>query len=118
MDQIKLELEKLEVKVLGANTLDDGRVTYFSRPDIGCVLLDWDLCEKTDKSRREIEHLSQQAKERNFQLPLYLLTSRLGVEDIPLSVDSLVHGYIWPAKTPRTSSPDASWRRWSTTPTV
>ena len=95
LDQIKTELEKLDVKVLGANTLEDGRMTYFSRPDVGCVLLDWDLCEKTEKSRHEIEHLSQQAKERNFKIPLYLLTSRLNVEEIPLTVDSLVHGYIW-----------------------
>lgn len=95
LDQIKTELEKLDVKVLGANTLEDGRITYFSRPDVGCVLLDWDLCEKTEKSRKEIETLSQQAKERNFKIPLYLLTSRLNVEQIPLTVDSLVHGYIW-----------------------
>ncbi|MCF8066049.1 MAG: hypothetical protein K9K36_12455, partial [Desulfarculaceae bacterium] len=35
-DQIKTELEKWEVKVLGANTLEDGRMVYFSRPDVGC----------------------------------------------------------------------------------
>jgi lysine decarboxylase/arginine decarboxylase len=95
MGELLAELDKLDMKVLGARTLADGRATYFSRPDIGCVVLDWDLCNQNAAARKEIETLSQQAKERNFALPLFLLTHRLSVEEIPLEVDSLVHGYIW-----------------------
>ena len=98
LDSLVAELEKMELSVLKAKSLADGRLDYISRPDIGCVVLDWGLCNRTAASRKEIESIAKEAKERNFQVPLYLLAERESVEEIPLGLDTLAHGYIWPSE--------------------
>ncbi|MCF8033923.1 MAG: hypothetical protein K9K66_12725 [Desulfarculaceae bacterium] len=98
LDSFIDELELLELEVLEAETLSDGRMTLIGRPDVGCVVLDWELCSSSAAARKEAEALAQEAKERNFQMPLYLILSRASVEDIPLGLDSLAHGYIWPTE--------------------
>jgi len=92
------ELEAMDLEVLEAETLADGRFNLMSRPDIGCVLIDWGLCNSSAAARKEAEEMAKKAKERNLQMPLYLLVDRPSVEDIPLSLDSLAHGYIWPTE--------------------
>ncbi len=98
LDSLIDELEAMDLEVLEAETLADGRFNLMSRPDIGCVLIDWGLCNSSAAARKEAEEMAQKAKERNLQMPLYLLIDRPSVEDIPLSLDSLAHGYIWPTE--------------------
>ncbi|MCB2225661.1 MAG: hypothetical protein KQH53_03205 [Desulfarculaceae bacterium] len=95
LDNLIDELEAMDLEVLEAETLSDGEMTLTGRPDVGCVLLDWELCNRTAADKKKAEAMAKEAKARNFQVPLYLMLDRDSVENIPLGLDSLVHGYIW-----------------------
>ena len=95
--EIVNELEKMDYIVKGANTGHDGKMFFLSRANIGCILLDWDLkCDIKDKGEHcDPESLIKFFRERNDKVPIYLLTEKLSVAELPIEVVSNIDGYIW-----------------------
>ncbi|MGC9529922.1 MAG: Orn/Lys/Arg decarboxylase N-terminal domain-containing protein [Candidatus Bipolaricaulaceae bacterium] len=95
-------IQQLQAKgftTIEAHTVDDGRSLFLSRPNIGAVLLDWDLDAGTQCTPGELVSL---VRERNEDVPIFLLTEKLTIGDIPLPVLRLIHGYLWKLEdTPR-----------------
>ncbi len=89
-------LQSREFKVLLASDYDDGRLVFNTRADLGCVIVDWDLCLEDDgcDTERPIE-LIDAIRARNYRLPIFLCTERLAVEEIPTRVLEQVTGYFW-----------------------
>lgn len=95
LDALVHELKLIEFEVLASSSLADGKLEFASRPDIGCVLVDWDFCASGAAKPADMVALFQEIKHRNSLVPVYVLTERLSVEDIPLEVAQLMHGYVW-----------------------
>ena len=88
-------LEKLEVATVSANTYEDGWQRFLSDPDVGCVLVDWDMTQKRDDGQHLVELLVHGIRHRNHTVPILLATDRLDVEGIPGHILSSIDGYLW-----------------------
>jgi len=84
------EVEGMDVSVIQATTLRDGRRHFISQPEICCILMDWDIKETPGP-----EDLVAFIRKRNAQIPIFLFTEKMTVKNIPLKAISLISGYIW-----------------------
>ncbi|MHC9542098.1 MAG: Orn/Lys/Arg decarboxylase N-terminal domain-containing protein [Vulcanimicrobiota bacterium] len=84
------EVEGLDLTVIQASTINDGKRHFISQPEICCILMDWDI-----KGTPGPGELVAFIRKRNIQIPIFLLTEKMTVKNIPLSVISLISGYIW-----------------------
>ncbi len=90
------ELSELDIPVIEALSLDDGRLVLQAQANLGCVLVDWDTASPVDSdSSSRIIPFIEEIRERNRTLPIFLFTERLKVENIPLEVLSNIAGYCW-----------------------
>ncbi len=86
-------LEEMEFAVIDCLTLEDGWLTYLSRTDVGCVLIDMDL--GGGKDAMTPTDLVLKIRARNDSIPMFVLTERINVADIPTKILREVDGYIW-----------------------
>ena len=87
--------EELDCSVLVALTLSDGLELFGSHANVGCVVLDWEVgMEKAKDDLAPSEFLAD-VKSRNPDVPVFLITEKLQVEDLPLQVLEHIDGYIW-----------------------
>lgn len=84
---------QLDCTVYNALTCRDGLEIIESHPNVGCVVLDWDIGDKSD--RLLPIDLIKIIRKRNLRLPVLLITDALRVEDIPLEVIERIDGYLW-----------------------
>lgn len=102
LDEIIEELENLLFPVLQTRSLAEGRLAFTAHADIGAVLIDYDLEASGEEFPATPDDLITFIRKRNAHIPIFILTERLGVEEIPLHVMENVHGYIWKEEdTPR-----------------
>jgi lysine decarboxylase/arginine decarboxylase len=88
-------LGDLDFRVIEALTVEDALSIYRSvYPDIACVLLDWDLQPESAASAGPVEMI-RTIRKRNRDLPIFLFTSKLAVNEIPLEVIRSIDGYFW-----------------------
>ena len=83
------------VETITATTYEDGWQRFLADPDIGCVVVDWDLAQKCEDGSLLVTVLIESIRRRNHTIPLLLATDRLGVEGIPSDILGLIDGYIW-----------------------
>lgn len=95
LQEIIDHLKSLEYAVIKTLTLSDGRLAMLSHEDAGCVLLDWDIKPESGDYPSTPAELISFIRGRNVHIPIFLLSERLKVEDIPLDVMNRVNGYIW-----------------------
>lgn len=88
--EIILEIENKGTPVIQATSVEDGCNLFISQPEICCIFLDWDL-----KGKPGPDKLVKLVRNRNQLIPLFLLTEKLTVKDIPLEVIDKITGYIW-----------------------
>lgn len=89
------ELKKMHFSVREALTPGDGLLMFQSHANISCVLLDWDMSFETKNLSPKPSELVKIIRDRNEEIPVFLLTEKLSVEDIPLEVINKIDGYIW-----------------------
>ena len=87
-------LESLDYDVKGARNIHDGKMLFLSNANIGCVLIDWDLRSANKKESSPVD-LIKFIRGRNDKVPIFLLTEKLSVNEIPIDVISRIEGYIW-----------------------
>ena len=102
LQEIIQELEDLGFPVVGTGSLYEGSLALAAHADTGAELIDWDIGPTGDLYPANPEELVSLIRKRNDHIPIFLLTERLRVEDIPLEVMEQVNGYIWKEEnTPR-----------------
>ena len=89
------ELNDRGFRVIGARTSRDGELMVLSKPEIGCVLLDWDIKDGSKKSEIPPMELVRLIRERNENLPIFLFTDKVSVTEIPPEVLKEISGYFW-----------------------
>lgn len=88
-------LTHLHLSVLEAPSCSDAQVHLRSLAKIGCIILDWDLDCNGNKEYPSTAAMVRKIVDRNSEIPLFLVTEKLSVGDLPLEVMKLIDGYIW-----------------------
>jgi len=88
-------LEDLHLSVLEAPSASDAQVHLRNLAQIGCILLDWDLDCTGNAEYPSTAAMVHKISERNSEVPLFLVTDKLSVGDLPLDVMKVIDGYIW-----------------------
>lgn len=90
-----LEKEK-ECAILSARTYKDGIDILYSRADIGCLVVDWDIAtEGKEKLSYSPSEFIRKVREINELLPVLLMTDKESIWDVPNDVLEIMNGYIW-----------------------
>jgi len=89
------QLQEAHISVLEAPSASDAEVHLRSLATIGCVLLDWDLDCAGNTEYPSTAVMVEKIARRNAEVPLFLLTDRMSVAELPLEVMKSIDGYIW-----------------------
>jgi lysine decarboxylase/arginine decarboxylase len=95
LEAIKEELEQMDFKVIGASSERDGWMNFTSRADICCVLQDWDMGLEAGAFFSDPTEMISRMRERNGEVPIFIITEKLKIRDIPAEVISRIDGYVW-----------------------
>ncbi|MFI9507803.1 Orn/Lys/Arg decarboxylase N-terminal domain-containing protein [Nocardia sp. NPDC052566] len=79
--------------VVRARTDEDALALVQSRADLMAALVSWDL--KGTDGERPAEAVLHALGARFAQLPVFLVTTAVSVDDLPLWVSEVVCGYVW-----------------------
>jgi lysine decarboxylase/arginine decarboxylase len=88
-------LEAQHIPVLEAPTVSDAEVHLRSLAKIGCILLDWELDCSGNSEYPDTAVMVRRITDQSMEIPLFLMTDKLSVADIPLEVMKRIDGYIW-----------------------
>ena len=96
-------LRKLEEELLGEQecsvqpsySYEDAIEIFMSRADFGAVVIDWDIQDEQIQDKLAPEKLLNSIRRRNKNIPVFLLTDRLAMENIPTSVLSQINEFLW-----------------------
>ena len=69
------EVEGMDLTVIQASTINDGKRHFISQPEICCILMDWDI-----KGTPGPGELVAFIRKRNTQIPIFLLTEKMTVK--------------------------------------
>lgn len=73
----------------------DAVEVFMSRADFGAVVIDWDIRGEIAGEDMEPEILLDSIRRRNKNIPVFLLTDRLAMENIPTDVLSKITEFLW-----------------------
>lgn len=88
-------LQDEHINVLEAPTCSDAEVHLRSLAKIGCILLDWELDCTGNPEYDSTATMVRKITDKSMEIPLFLITDKLSVADIPLEVMKRIDGYIW-----------------------
>jgi len=91
LDEIFYQLECLDLELMESQSAEEALPLFHANPDISCILLNWNLDKKDMKAVDFIKNI----RERNIKIPIFIITDRLSVKDIPLEVVENTTGYVW-----------------------
>jgi lysine decarboxylase/arginine decarboxylase len=93
--EIVAALEGLGMSVIESLDAGDGMATFVAHTEISCVLVEWELGgEKGGKSSQSMR-IVEGVRKRNEGIPIFIMTERHKLQDIPVEVLADVHGYVW-----------------------
>ncbi|MFZ5597536.1 MAG: Orn/Lys/Arg decarboxylase N-terminal domain-containing protein [Bacillota bacterium] len=75
----------------------DQNYTVLAESEVGCVLLGWNKVSPYRLQRvvSRLEQLIDLLRKRNLSVPVFLMTDKLNIKDIPVDTLSKINGYIW-----------------------
>ncbi|TLM78780.1 arginine decarboxylase [Microbulbifer harenosus] len=91
--RLQKELEKRQVKLITADTVEDTSALLAAYPGIQCLLLSWEIPGK-NTAHGALEILGE-LRARNERLPVFLLADRDSVADMPRRVLEMSNDFIW-----------------------
>jgi arginine decarboxylase len=90
---IKDKLEnRLDCSVIVSRTCDDAAKIISARPDLGCLVIDWDAA---DSSVLTPDDLVGIVRKRNSEIPILVMTDKASITDISVSILKEIDGYMW-----------------------
>lgn len=87
------ELKNLDFSVIEALEGSEGLLILSSSANISCIILDWDL--KTKAGEATPLKMIETIREHSEKIPIFLITEKLRVDEIPLDVVGKINGYVW-----------------------
>ncbi|HPJ29283.1 MAG TPA: Orn/Lys/Arg decarboxylase N-terminal domain-containing protein [Candidatus Sabulitectum sp.] len=94
--RIKAVKDKLETRldcaVMGSPACDDAVKIIAARPDLGCLVVNWDNETVDDVSPGDLVGL---VRKRNSEVPILVMTDKSSITDISADVLKEIDGYIW-----------------------
>lgn len=91
LDNIIKALEDIDFCVLTARDKDEGTAVFRANPDISAIVFEWDSRKKEKTVEKAIEEL----RKRNKKVPLFLVTEKINVKEIPPEIVKEINGYVW-----------------------
>lgn len=94
------ELARRDIDVVTAGSSEDAILIVRSDPSVQCVLLDWDLgltgtsSGRTD-DRRPAAAVAEAVRQRNGNVPIFLLADRSVASSVPAQIMSQVDDFVW-----------------------
>lgn len=92
---LEKELVSRGVEVIFAPGYQDGRSIFLSEKKIGMILLDWNLKEPGQEGVDCAGKLIDFIRERNGEIPIFLMTDRESVPEIPEKNLMNISEFIW-----------------------
>lgn len=83
------ELEKMDFSIISSSDALDGLQLFKQHTQISCIIFEWDIRGSTPQ---KIIHT---IRERNNIVPIFIMTERQKLKDIPSELLSLTNGYLW-----------------------
>ncbi|HOI62630.1 MAG TPA: Orn/Lys/Arg decarboxylase N-terminal domain-containing protein [Mesotoga sp.] len=93
--EIIKELQKRGLSVIESYSGYDCKIEFMSHSNISCILLDWDLVIRSDEEFLGPGEIIEIIRSKNALIPLFLMTEKLRVKEIPLEIVSQIDGYVW-----------------------
>lgn len=84
-----------ECSVHQSFSYEDAIELFISRADFGAVVIDWDIRKEGVNEAMHPEALLQAVRERNRNIPLFLLTDRCAMQDLPTDVLASIDEFLW-----------------------
>ncbi len=89
------ELKDHGLSVIEAATYDDGEMVLNSNPGIGCLMLEWGCNDgSVDCEIRALDIIAL-ARSRGRSLPIFVVTNRVLLSELPYDALRGVTGYMW-----------------------
>ena len=93
INAVKERLEnRLDCSVLVSKTCDDASKLIAARPDLGCLVVDWDTTAGSSVTPEELVGI---VRKRNSEIPILVMTDKSSITDISADVLKEIDGYMW-----------------------
>jgi len=86
-------LKDMGLAVIESHTADDGISVFMTHTEISCVLLDWEIGGR-GASLTSTE-IVEQIRKPDDEIPIFIMTGRHKVQEIPLDTLRNVQEYVW-----------------------
>ncbi len=91
IEEIIQSIEETGFSTLVSTSAEDGIAVFRAHHEISCVLLDWEIGDDPISCEDVVDAI----RAPNDEIPIFIMTARHKVQDIPLSVLKKVQGYVW-----------------------
>jgi len=91
---IMKEMGDRNLSIISARTLDDGKTEFEYRKDISGILLDYGLADGDQKTMKACLELVEYVRGQNPDIPIFLFSEKVSVEDVPNEMFDKINGYI------------------------
>jgi len=91
LEDIMQALENIDFRVISTNNEEEAVSLYRANPDAGAIVIEWDVKKNEDKLIKALKQL----RKRNRKVPVFLVTKRIDIKEIPADIVRETKGYIW-----------------------
>ncbi len=88
-------LKEHGLSVIEAATYDDGEMVLHSNPGIGCLMLEWGCNGGDGDGEGRALDIIGLARSRGSSLPIFVVTNRVLLAELPYDALHGVTGYMW-----------------------
>ncbi len=87
--------ENLNCTIIDCLTCKDALEVFTSHPEIGCVVLEWEVGGEKDSSKLNPYDFIKEIRLKNSDISILLITEKLAIPDLPIEVLEKIDGYVW-----------------------
>ncbi len=93
---IKILEEEKDCYTLIAKNYSDGLDILYSRADIACIIVDWDIEMESDrKTKYKPSEFIKEIRTINDMISVLLMTDKESIWNVPTEILEIINGYIW-----------------------
>jgi lysine decarboxylase/arginine decarboxylase len=97
MKRIVNGLSDYDIQAVPIASVEDARSAYANLPEADCILINWNLGGIKSKNNADAKHLIHEIRQRNEDIPIFLMAEPMGEAPTALTVDTIreVNEYIY-----------------------
>ncbi|MGD0080682.1 MAG: Orn/Lys/Arg decarboxylase N-terminal domain-containing protein [Methanoregula sp.] len=90
-------IEAYGIRVADVASPADARAAYSNLPAVNCILINWNLGGGTPKKQKETQDLIHEIRDRNEDIPIFLMAETTSETPVSLTVDMIreINEYIY-----------------------